>query len=169
MDRDRSGTSHPEGYLSPEQKDKLNRLSPPPEAEHAVDALAHFKSVIGPESDLISDWDELDEDSQFCHCAGVLGELFDDRYRELEERLDTQPRVAVAVGLSSKDPPHYSTLSGHIGKLDGNTLEQAARWANNAALHQFLPRGKSPDALSSREKPRSYYDILDQERSGVDG
>nr|WP_192960668.1 transposase [Halorubrum litoreum]AKB09799.1 transposase IS4 family protein [Halorubrum litoreum] len=172
MDRDRSGTSDPapRGSLSPKQEDKLNEWEPSPEAEYALDALTHFKSVIGPEGNLISNWDGLDDDSQSWYCAGLLRELFDDGYRELEERLDSQPRVAAAVGLSSKDPPHYSTLSRQIGKLDENTLEQAARWANNAALHQFLPRGNSPDALSEApSKPRSYYEIVDEEWSvGMD-
>lgn len=70
-------------------------------------------------------------------------ELFDDGYRDLQERLGEQPQVAGAVGLSLSNPPHHSTLSRQIGRLDENILEQAAQWASDAALHQLLPQGKS--------------------------
>lgn len=173
MDPNRSGGSNgvPPGRLFPEQEEELKHwVQPSPEVEHALDALTHFKSVIGPESDLISNWDGLDDDSQSWYCVGLLRELFDDGYRDLEERLENQPRVATAVGLSSKNPPHYSTLSRQIGKLDEHVLEQAARWASNAALHQLLPQGNPLDGLSEApSKPRSYYEIIDEEWSvGMD-
>lgn len=178
MDRDRlgelgpdTGQSVPSRRTAREQRGDPNpRVQRPPDVERALAALAHFKNVIAVESGLIDGWETLDEDERRWYCAGVLRELFDDGYRELTERLGENAEVAGTAGFSSSDPPHYSTLSRHIGDLDKEVLEQAARWSSNAALHQLLPSGTSPRRLGvAPSKPEFYYDLVDEERTvGMD-
>jgi len=169
-DPETGGIPSSSGTLHGQENDPSRRVQRPPEVERALAALAHFKNVITLESDLIDDWETLDEDTRSWYCAGVLRELFDDGYRDLEERLGERPQVAGAAGFSSSNPPHYSTLSRQIGKLDENILEQAAQWASDAALHQLLPRSKSLHLLGPNpSKPRFYYELVDEKWSvGMD-
>lgn len=132
--------------------------------KHAIYALRYFKHKIAPDTDLIDNWEEIDDKQQRWYCAGLLKAHFDDDYRSLEDRLTKWSRVAVEAGFNSQNIPHYSTFSRHLRDLDDDVLAEAAQRASNAALHQQLPGGSSPTHLGTNpSKPRSYYEVLNKD------
>ncbi|SEA39927.1 hypothetical protein SAMN04488065_2949 [Haloplanus vescus] len=132
-----------------------------PGIEHAIYALRYFKNKLAPDTDLLDNWEELDDKQQRWYCAGLLKLHFDDDYRSLEDRLTKWSQVAGEAGFNSQDIPHYSTFSRHLRDLDEEVLAKAAQRASNAALHQQLAGGTPFDLLGTNpSKPRSYYELL---------
>jgi len=133
-----------------------------PRAVHAIVALRHFDAVIAPESKLLEDWDDFSRREQRMFRAGVLKELFDLTYRELEALLNQWGDVAAEARFGPGDVVSYSVFSRAIGEFDEEVLETVAKWANNAALHWGIPSDRQFDRLPPNPpKPRFYHEIVD--------
>lgn len=91
--------------------------------------------------------------------AAVIKEVFDDPYRDLATRLDSDGTIARAVGFDSADAvPSYTTLSKSIREFDRDVIEEAATHAQNAMSHADM-NATIPKKLPAKpEKPTQYYD-----------
>jgi hypothetical protein len=126
--------------------------------------LWFFNHKIAPETDLISNWNELSNDQQKWYCAALLREHFDAGYRTLVERLENSSRLASEAGFSSCNISHYSTFSRKIRDFNDEMIREATQRASNAAYHVMLPGGTHFSRIGTDpSKPRSYYELLNKD------
>jgi len=148
--------------LSPAEEDELKRFQKERPGA-SLTAVRHFRLVIGPESDLVTDWQEYTQREKNMLCAGVLREFRDFTYEKLADYLKEQPSVASAAGFDD-DPPTYSVLSRAIKDFDNEMLTTAAEWVRNAVQHHAMPSSKT-DLSPDPGRPGSCTRTLHQSES----
>lgn len=165
---DRPVPGNERGGFNRQEPDRNDPTAPDPKALRAQNAIRFFRLVIAPEADYV-DWETASEKERQTHCAAVLKSLLDIDYRKLAERLEEWDRVAREAGFKPGKIKTYSAFSRNFNDLfdedDEEQIEEAAHWADNAALHASLPGGSSLDHLGPKPSPPlSYYEITDRER-----
>jgi len=128
-------------------------------------AVRYFDLTLAQRSDLFEEWDDLESAKQRMVRAGILKELFNDGFEDLEQRLKSSNLITREIGFDSDSPPSDTTHWRGIRDLDDDVIEEAAQRVNNALLHAQLPKGRSLETVGTNpEKPQFYYEITKYDR-----